>query len=197
MNPFLHGFIINFGLLFAPGAQNLFILNQTAAKRRFFALCLFMVLWDLILFAVGVFGFGKVVAANSIGLNLGAVVGAVFLFRYGYHMLLSTEIFIDEGKKVVKEGLLGVLFFSVLNPSVYVDTIGIVGALGANYSYPMSFHFWSGAALASTVWFFGLGLTGVGLSRFAYSLLEGPKSRIISALLMAFNAGLLISMCKL
>ena len=43
-----------------------------------------------------------------------------------------------------------------LNLRVYLDTVVLIGALSARYSSPASIAFGVSAALASTVWFYGL-----------------------------------------
>jgi len=48
------------------------------------------------------------------------------------------------------------LAFSLLNPHAYLDTVVIIGSVGAKYPLGERLWFGMGALLASTIWFFGL-----------------------------------------
>ncbi len=52
--------------------------------------------------------------------------------------------------------MLAVLAFSLLNPHVYLDTVVLVGSVGAHYQASERVSFALGAMLASCAWFFGL-----------------------------------------
>ncbi len=49
------------------------------------------------------------------------------------------------------------LAFTFLNPHVYLDTVVLLGSLSAAYEGPDRIAYGAGAAIASFVWFFGLG----------------------------------------
>ena len=46
--------------------------------------------------------------------------------------------------------------FSLLNPHAYLDTVVIIGSVGAKFPTPERLWFGVGAMTASTLWFFGL-----------------------------------------
>lgn len=48
------------------------------------------------------------------------------------------------------------LALTFLNPHVYLDTVVLIGGLSARYASTGSVAFGIGAAMASTVWFYGL-----------------------------------------
>jgi L-lysine exporter family protein LysE/ArgO len=70
-----------------------------------------------------------------------------------------------------------ILAVSLLNPHVYVDTVGIVGSVAGQYSGIGKLYFAGGAAAASVTWFCGLGfgarfLTPVFASHQAWRILD-------------------------
>ena len=53
--------------------------------------------------------------------------------------------------------LVEVLGISLLNPHVYLDTVVLVGSVGARQASGTQGAFWIGSSLASCLWFGGLG----------------------------------------
>ena len=58
----------------------------------------------------------------------------------------------ETSKKII----LSALAFSFLNPHVYLDTVVLVGSLGAQYPLEQRWIFGAGAIASSWIWFFGL-----------------------------------------
>ena len=86
------------------------------------------------------------------------------------------------------------LAVSLLNPHVYLDTVFLVGAVGAQYAMPSRALFWGGAACMSTVWFVALGfgarwLTPVFASPQAWRWLDGFMALTMWGLAMALLSG--------
>ena len=50
-----------------------------------------------------------------------------------------------------------ILVFTFLNPHTYLDTILLIGGIGANIENEFKIYFLLGAVSASSVWFFSLG----------------------------------------
>ena len=157
------GFVTAFTLILAIGAQNAFVLRQWLMRAHVFWLCLLCALSDAILIAAGVFGFGALVALLATFPRMMSLGGAVFLLVYGalrflsayrgeYHMVIA-------GKSVGLWATLAVgAAFTWLNPHVYLDTLGLIGAISTRYSEIADrLVFGIGAASASFVFFFSLG----------------------------------------
>ncbi len=161
--PALTGFVTGFSLILAIGAQNAFVLRQGLLGAHVFWLCLLCALSDAALIAAGVIGFGTVVANFPALPRFMALGGAGFLGVYGAMRLLAAwrgdYAMTLSGKSA---GLWVTLAtgaaFTWLNPHVYLDTLGLVGAVSTQYHgiNPKS-AFGAGAILASFVFFFGLG----------------------------------------
>lgn len=57
----------------------------------------------------------------------------------------------------LKQVLSLILVFTFLNPHTYLDTILLIGGIGANIENEFKIYFLLGAVSASSVWFFSLG----------------------------------------
>ncbi|EGJ19433.1 Lysine exporter protein (LYSE/YGGA) (plasmid) [Cereibacter sphaeroides WS8N] len=161
--PFLTGFGLSLGLIVAIGAQNAFVLRQGLRREHVGAVVAFCALADLALIAAGVAGLGTVLGrapALVTGLSLG---GAAFLGWYGLSALrraLHPARLVAEtgGEALTRAGALArVAAFTFLNPHVYLDTVLLVGSVGAAQPLGAQGPFVAGAGLASLVWFVALG----------------------------------------
>ena len=161
--PALTGFATGFSLILAIGAQNAFVLRQGLLRTHVFWLCLLCALSDAVLIAAGVIGFGAVVATFPALPRIMALGGAAFLTVYGAMRLLAAwrgDYALTLAGKSAGLGttLATAAAFTWLNPHVYLDTLGLVGAVSTQYpGAAAKTAFGSGAILASFVFFFGLG----------------------------------------
>ncbi len=159
---FTQGFALSAGLIMAIGAQNMFILRQGLKREHVGPLVLFCAGADALLIVAGVNGLGAVlhmVPGLSLALGLG---GAAFLAWYGISALRRAT---EPGAMVVQQqasltlgaAIGGAAAFTFLNPHVYIDTVMLMGAVGASLSPGERSPFMAGAALASLAWFSALG----------------------------------------
>ncbi len=157
------GFFTAFSLILAIGAQNAFVLRQGLLKQHVFVLCLLCAVSDAILITLGVSGFGWLVTLNPkfpVFLSIG---GAVFLIIYGairFKAAFVGQSSQQEGSK--KEGFWPVILtgqaLTWLNPHVYLDTLGLIGAISAQYTlFEEKLVFAVFASSASFAFFFSLG----------------------------------------
>ena len=150
-------------LILAVGAQNVFILRQGILRRHVLPLCLFAAASDALLIWTGVIGFG-VLAQMAPGIaRLMTWGGAVFLCTYGALRFRAAyrgdyRLELGEGRESFKKTLLTLAGFTFLNPHVYLDTIGLIGAVSAQYDADsLRYAFATGASLGSLVFFCALG----------------------------------------
>jgi len=160
---FFTGFITLMSLILAVGAQNVFILRQGILRRHVLPLCLFAAASDALLIWTGVIGFG-VLAQIAPGIaRLMTWGGAVFLCTYGALRFRAAyrgdyRLELGEGRESLKKTLLTLAGFTFLNPHVYLDTIGLIGAVSAQYDADsLRYAFATGASLGSLVFFCALG----------------------------------------
>jgi L-lysine exporter family protein LysE/ArgO len=159
----LQGFGLGAGLIIAIGAQNAFVLRQGLKRQHLFMTASISTLCDAILILLGVGGLGTVIANVPALTVIATWGGAVFLLFFGLRSFRSAVVksALDTGKasaQPVSPGgaILAVLAFSLLNPHVYLDTVVLVGSVGAHYHANERVTFALGAILASCTWFFGL-----------------------------------------
>ncbi|MCX5497519.1 LysE/ArgO family amino acid transporter [Kaistia dalseonensis] len=158
----LEGFLLGASLIVAIGAQNAFVLRQGLARRHVFPVASFCFLSDALLIAAGVGGLGALVQSWPRVLIVVTLAGAAFLFVYGIGALrrairpgeLSSS---GAPEPSLRAALATVAALTFLNPHVYLDTVVLLGSLSARHAGAGRIAFGGGAALASAVWFYGLG----------------------------------------
>ncbi len=159
---FTKGFFLSAGLIIAIGAQNMFVLRQGLKREHVLPIVLFCAAADATLIVAGVSGLGGVLALIP-GLSLVlALGGAAFLAWYGISALRraaspSVLVIGAEAGMTLGAALAGSAAFTFLNPHVYIDTVMLMGAVGASLPAAERPLFMTGAALASVVWFSSLG----------------------------------------
>jgi L-lysine exporter family protein LysE/ArgO len=163
IGPAATGFATTFALILAIGAQNAFVLRQGLAKQHVFWLCLLCATSDAILITAGVLGFSAIVEKAPMLPMIMAWGGAVFLLVYGA-MRFWAAYAGDYAMQIAgtSAGLWATLAtgaaFTWLNPHVYLDTLGLIGAVSTQYDVSNDrYLFGIGAVSASFVFFFSLG----------------------------------------
>lgn len=187
MNEIINGFILSGSLIIALGAQNAFVLQNAILKNQVFIICLICFLSDAILMSLGIFGVGGFLKQNKFFMILIASLGAIFLFIYG--ILALKRVFQPLNLKIKvknnfnkKEVILKTIAITYLNPHVYLDTVVIVGGIGATLGFYQKIFFLLGSILASFIWFFSLGYGASYMSK----ILSNPKIYQIIDFLIAF-----------
>jgi len=161
--PALIGFTTGFALILAIGAQNAFVLRQGLLRRHVFWLCLFCAASDALLIAAGVIGFGVIVAQFPALPVFMAYSGAAFLFVYGALRLWAAWVGEYALTLAGTSASLGATLataaaFTWLNPHVYLDTLGLIGAVSTDFEgVAAKTAFGIGAVTSSFVFFFSLG----------------------------------------
>jgi len=126
------------------------------------------VVCDALLVAAGVFGLATVLAQSPILLAIARWGGAAFLIWYGAQALrraCSKQSLEQGGGQTVRSlraVMLSALAVTLLNPHVYLDTVLLIGSLGAQQAEPGAYVV--GAASASLLWFFTLALGAAWLA---------------------------------
>ena len=156
------GFVIALGLIAAIGAQNAHVLRQGIAGQRVFESVSVCILCDTVLMTAGVFGMGSLMTLWPALETLAVWGGALFLIGYGalcFRAALKTQALDTTGRVVTGfwPAIATVLGMTLLNPHVYLDTLVLIGGLGAQYNSDDRPSFAIGAVLASWVWFVALG----------------------------------------
>jgi L-lysine exporter family protein LysE/ArgO len=195
---FITGFFTLLTLILAVGAQNVFILRQGLLRNHVFVICIFAAISDALLIWIGVIGFStisKIIPGIS---KLMALAGATFLFGYGIIRFInayqgSYTVEIGNGNSSLNKSLVALAGFTFLNPHVYLDTLGLIGAVSVQYvEMAHKYAFATGASLGSLLFFFSLGYGARILSPFMSSILAWRILDILIGITMLTIAGFIL-----
>lgn len=157
------GFTVGFSLILAIGAQNAFVLRQGLMQAHVFWICLTCALSDAVLIALGVVGIASIAAALPWAITVLTWIGVAFLIAYGalsFSRAFRPRVLTgaDRGTGSLNSALITCLALTWLNPHVYVDTVGLIGAVSTGFAAQADkLAYATGATFASFVFFFGLG----------------------------------------
>ncbi|ARU89644.1 LysE/ArgO family amino acid transporter [Pseudomonas sp. M30-35] len=163
-----NGLLIAIGLIMAIGAQNAFVLAQSLRREHHLPAALLCIACDAILVAAGVFGLAAVLSQSPTLMGIARWGGAAFLLWYGSQALRRAwrPDALDQGgsplPRSLKAVILTTLAVTLLNPHVYLDTVLLIGSLGAQQTVPGAYVM--GAASASFLWFLSLALGAAWLA---------------------------------
>ena len=160
---FAQGLLLSFGLIVAIGAQNAFVLRQGLRREHVGSVVLFCAAADALLIAAGVFGMAQALADRPQLAQALALAGAVFLAWYGWKALLrlrqAGQLQAGHASDGLRRGaaVAQAAAFTLLNPHVYLDTVLLMGSIGAQQPGALQGWFVAGASAASMLWFILLG----------------------------------------
>lgn len=161
MDVALAGFLTGLSLIVAIGAQNAYVLRLGLARNHVGVAVAICAGADALLIALGIGGLGAIVQAHGDVLTAIALLGGAYLLWFAFRSFRSAlhpDVLLPSQQEpqavaAVAVAVLGLTFF---NPHVYLDTILLVGTIGASFGADR-WWFALGAAIASLVWFSGLG----------------------------------------
>jgi L-lysine exporter family protein LysE/ArgO len=195
---FVQGLALSFGLIVAIGAQNAFVLRQGLHREHVGSVVLFCAAADAVLIAAGVMGMAQALGESPKLARALALAGAAFLAVYGcralrrarqVHRLEASEA---GSASTLSAAMAQAAAFTLLNPHVYLDTVLLVGSIGARQPEGLRAWFIAGASGASLAWFATLGFGARWLSPWfagprAWQVLDvliGVTMFVLSALLL-------------
>lgn len=193
---FIAGFALSLTLILAIGAQNAFVLRQGLRRAHVGAVVALCCVSEAILIFAGVAGFGAVAEAAPFALVAMLWGGVAFLIFYGLRSLYAAFT-VEEALVAAGDGDGGLwaalgtaAVLTWANPHVYLDTVGLIGAVAAQYG-DGRWIFGVGALSASCVFFALLGfgarvLAPVFARPGAWRVLDG----VVGATMLALAAKL-------
>lgn len=148
-------------MIIAIGAQNAFVLKQGLLKQAVFTVAFICFLCDFLLTTAGVLGLGEIFSMSPILAKILSLCGVIFLAWYGFNALRRaikpTTLTLTQDKKYSYFKIVAqTLAVTLLNPHVYLDTMVIVGTVGARLAATQKWTFLFGCISASFLWFFSL-----------------------------------------
>ena len=159
------------GLILALGAQNALVLRQGLLRQHVLPVVVVCTLSDWLLSAVGVFGFGAWIAGQPALMELFRIGGALFLLWCALQAARRAwrcgGVLAAAGPQpaTLRATLATTAAVTWLNPHVYLDTVVLLGGVGAQHAGAARWAFLIGAWVASALWFALLGAGAAGASR--------------------------------
>ncbi|AMM12851.1 amino acid transporter [Burkholderia sp. PAMC 28687] len=195
---FLSGAGLGASLIIAIGAQNAFVLRQGLKRRHVGLVVSICALIDVLLIGLGIGGMGALIARAPVLLDVIRWAGAVFLFLYGVRAFHAAwkgpgHLQAENGEtQTALKAASTVLALSLLNPHVYLDTVVLLGGIGAQYAWPGNAWFAAGAMCSSVIWFTTLGFGARLLRPLFEKDLSWRVLDVIVGVVMWWIAGMLI-----
>jgi L-lysine exporter family protein LysE/ArgO len=207
-NACLAGLLTGLSLIVAIGAQNAYLLRQGLRGAHVGPVVAVCMVSDFALITAGVSGMGAFVARAGWALLAVRWLGVTFLTWYGLSsawrarrpaLALATsredsappgaaqasrrreEAPLDRAGTPRGPAVRRALALTWLNPHVYLDTVLLIGSVGATHGPAGRWWFAAGACLASAVWFASLGYG----ARLLAPLLASPRAWQVLDLLIA------------
>ncbi len=152
---FVQGLALSLGLIVAIGAQNAFVLRQGLRREHVGSVVLFCAVADALLIIAGVMGMAQALGQRPGLARALALAGAVFLAAYGWRALQrarqAQQLTAAAGGPGLGRGaaVAQAAAFTLLNPHVYLDTVLLVGSIGAQQPPALRGWFIAGASSAS------------------------------------------------
>ncbi|TDX32755.1 L-lysine exporter family protein LysE/ArgO [Modicisalibacter xianhensis] len=197
----IQGLGIGAGLIVAIGAQNAFVLGKGLRREHPWLVATLCAVCDWVLIGLGVMGLGQLIASQDTLMLLARVGGAAFLLwqaglaarRAMTAKGLQADTAVTGSRRSV---IVATLAVTLLNPQVYLDTLVMLGAIGAAQASPLGFYL--GASIASFAWFFGLVAAAGWLApRLASPWVWRVIDAVIALVLIGVAWGLLAGMAAL
>ena len=193
----LKGFCTSGSLIVAIGAQNAFVIRQGMLRRHLFMTAFLCSVIDALLILLGVLGFGQLISAYPLSIELSKYFAIIFLFIYGVISLkscLNPKCLENEKEQKMpsaKKTIFLILALSLLNPHVYLDTVILLGSIASQQPRGEQIYFTLGAISASLIWFFAITYGSYLLAPF---LSKQSSWRIIDGLIALIMWGIAVSL---
>ena len=192
MSYLILGFITGLSLIFAIGAQNIFVIEQGLKKEHIFLVCSICAISDFILIFFGIFLFSFF--DNFFSPRIEFVLNLllfIFLVHFIWNKIKTQKNKIVINKNYKRYSFLKIIYktlgFTYLNPHVYSDTVFFLGNFSKNFLLTEKYYFGIGASLASFLFFFLLGY----LSQYFSKYLKNKKVwKIINLIVIFFMSSL-------
>lgn len=156
---FFEGLLLQASLIFALGAQNLFVLESGLRRQNHLWVCFVCFLCDLALILLGVAGAATVFTKFPQLKIMVGLLGVSFLFAYGVSKLLANDSTAPKKdgevfQHTLKRSILLAVTFSILNPHAYLDAFILIGGFSTKYAHLQDrIVLGLGAACYSGIWF--------------------------------------------
>lgn len=174
---FFEGLLLQASLIFALGAQNLFVLESGLKRQNPLVVSFTCFICDLTLIMLGVAGTATLLTKfHQLKILFGGI-GIIFMLMYGWSKIRpaieeETSSAGDDVRSTIKRSIILSITFSILNPHAYLDAIVLIGGFSTKYDdIQQRIAVGLGAACFSLIWFLALSFASGTMK----PLLESPK----------------------
>ena len=169
------GFVTGLSLIFAIGAQNIFVIEQGLKKQYVFLVCAVCSISDFLLIFLGIFIFHFFSQYFNLFVEIILnILLIIFLTYFIYSKVKYFQSSISLNNKFKNINISNILFktfsFTYLNAHVYSDTVFFLGNFSKNFFLIEKIYFGLGATIASFIFFFMLGYLSSYLSRYVKNI---------------------------
>ncbi|UXS01878.1 LysE/ArgO family amino acid transporter [Agrobacterium tumefaciens] len=189
---FLEGLLLGVALFSAPGPKDTLVIRQGVSGGAIWGVVAICVIADAILIAIGVSGVGTLLESHPRIVAVLLLSGALYLVWFGGQRLVacirnqSMPRLADTDTGTQRHLLRTAFILSFANPYAWLDTVVLIGSMGAAKPVDQQSAFSAGTMVASFIWFVLLAagskkLTGLFQSPQAWRMLDAGI-----ALLMAY-----------
>ncbi|MDC8784809.1 LysE/ArgO family amino acid transporter [Roseateles koreensis] len=159
------GWLTGASLIMAIGAQNALVLRQGLMRHHVLPVVVLCSLADVVLIVLGVFGLGTLIVSQPVLMQVFRWSGALFLLTYGLRAAQRawagcSALQAAGVAQSLQATLTSAAAMTFLNPHVYLDTVVLLGTVGAAHFQAGAdgrAAFALGASVASVMWFSFLG----------------------------------------
>ena len=161
----LQGIALGVSLCFSLGPQSLFVLRQGMRGALALQVATICSLSDVAMALAGATGFGALLAAFPSVTTVAGWGSAALVVVYGGMQLTGALLRVRERRaplavRAASCAIAPAVAFSLLNPQVYLEMVGVVGSVAIRFAEAERAAFTLGVMLVSPLWFFGLALAG-------------------------------------
>ena len=167
----LLGFATGLSLIFAIGAQNIFVIEQGLKKEFVFLVCLICAFSDFLLIFLGIFVFHYFQdffnPLIELILNLLLIAFLLYFIWNKIHIRIKkVSLNLKKNQNSLSIVIFRTLSFTYINPHVYSDTVFFLGNFSKNFTFNEKLSFGIGATISSFIFFFFLGYMSKYLSKY-------------------------------
>lgn len=192
--PLIEGFFLNISLIAGIGPQNTMILRQGLNRQHLLLMVALCTLVDALMIGLGSFGVGAFFQSELLQRPM-TYLGIAALLYYAARSFKAAFSSTTETRESTelpsrRQVVMALLAVSLLNPSLLIDTMLLMGGSASHYQTDLRLWFVVGAVSASLIWFV---VISYGSARLAPLLKRPEVLRAIDALsgsilcLMAFR----------
>lgn len=195
LESYLTGLIVCGGIIVAIGAQNAYVLSQAIRREHHWWSAGLCMTSDILLFSLGMYGVSAALMAKPQALEVLRWLGVVFLVWLAVQAFVRASRgrgMLDAGeasRRSLRGVLLTTIAVTLLNPQVYLDTLLLIPAVGAQQTHTTTFV--AGAGSASVLWFGLLAWSGSALA----PILSRPAAwRVIDGVIAVMMGGIAVQL---